>query len=72
MGESALGEGEPEFERYRADSDGDGLSDKWEQLTGRNPEDGHLILHLIVEVGRQRDGGRKYLSQLAGKLGARF
>lgn len=28
------------YEMYRKDTDGDGLSDKWELLNGRNPEDG--------------------------------
>ena len=31
-----------EYEIYRTDSDGDGLSDKWEILNGRDPEDGLL------------------------------
>ena len=32
----------PEYEVYREDSDGDGLSDKWETINGRNPKDGLL------------------------------
>lgn len=32
----------PEYERVRTDSDGDGLSDRWERYNGRNPEDGKL------------------------------
>ena len=31
-----------EYEVYRMDSDGDGLSDKWEILNGRDPQDGRL------------------------------
>ena len=59
-----------EFERYRADSDGDGLSDKWEQLNGRNPEDGHLIFTFNCG-GWQTEGWRSknLSSQLAGELG---
>jgi arylsulfatase A-like enzyme len=32
-----------EYEAYRVDSDGDGLSDKWETLNGRDPNDGRLL-----------------------------
>jgi len=32
----------PEYEVYRADTDGDGLSDMWEKENGRNPNDGRL------------------------------
>ena len=32
----------PEYEINRVDSDGDGLSDKWEKLNGRDPQDGRL------------------------------
>ncbi|MCM8531514.1 MAG: sulfatase-like hydrolase/transferase [Lentisphaeraceae bacterium] len=31
-----------EYEEYRTDSDGDGLSDKWETLNNRDPKDGLL------------------------------
>ena len=66
-----MGEGvNPEYERYREDSDGDGLSDKWEQLTGRNPEDGHLLFTFDCG-GWQTEGWRSknLSSQLAGELG---
>ena len=33
----------PEYEINRPDSDGDGLSDKWEKLNGRDPKDGRLV-----------------------------
>ncbi len=33
----------PEYEGVRTDSDGDGLSDQWEQVNGRDPEDGRLV-----------------------------
>lgn len=32
----------PEYERVRDDSDGDGLSDLWEKYNGRDPNDGRL------------------------------
>ena len=32
----------PEYEINRQDNDGDGLSDKWEKLNGRNPQDGRI------------------------------
>lgn len=32
----------PEYEINRTDGDGDGLSDKWERLNGRDPSDGRL------------------------------
>jgi arylsulfatase A-like enzyme len=33
----------PEYERVRSDSDGDGLSDLWEKYNDRDPEDGKLL-----------------------------
>ena len=33
----------PEYEINRPDSDGDGLSDKWETLNNRDPKDGRLV-----------------------------
>ncbi len=32
-----------EYERIRTDSDGDGLSDTWEKVNGRDPDDGKLL-----------------------------
>ncbi len=32
----------PEYERVRTDSDGDGLSDRWERYNNRDPKDGKL------------------------------
>jgi len=32
----------PEYERVRTDSDGDGLSDRWEEYNGRDANDGRL------------------------------
>lgn len=37
--------GNVEYERYRVDSDGDGLSDEWEKLNGRDPIDGRLVFN---------------------------
>ena len=33
----------PEYEVYREDNDGDGLSDTWEKENGRDPQDGRLV-----------------------------
>lgn len=33
----------PEYEGVRPDSDGDGLSDQWEIINGRDPKDGRLV-----------------------------
>jgi len=33
----------PEYEINREDNDGDGLSDKWEKINGRDPQDGRLV-----------------------------
>lgn len=33
----------PEYEVNRPDNDGDGLSDKWEKIHGRDPSDGRLV-----------------------------
>jgi arylsulfatase A-like enzyme len=65
------GEGvNPEYERYRSDGDGDGLSDKWEELNGRDPNDGRLIFTFDCG-GWQTEGWRSVnLSpHLAGELG---
>lgn len=32
-----------EYEQIRSDSDGDGLSDTWETVNGRDPQDGRLV-----------------------------
>ncbi len=38
------GEGvNPEYERVRSDADGDGLSDDWERINTRDPNDGKLL-----------------------------
>ena len=59
-----------EYEIYRTDSDGDGLSDKWEALNGRKPNDG--LLFFDFDCGAWQTEG--WFSQdlqcnLAGNLG---
>ena len=54
------GEGvNPEYEKYRVDSDGDGLSDSWEIANKRDPVMGCFILILTVGVGKQKVGNRQ-------------
>lgn len=65
------GEGvNPEYEVYRKDSDGDGLSDKWESLNGRDPNDGKLVFNFDCG-GWQTEGWRSVgmCCNLAGYLG---
>ena len=47
-----------EYEAIRKDSDGDGLSDTWEELNDRNPVDGKLIFGSIAVLGKPRAGKR--------------
>lgn len=59
-----------EYEVYRVDSDGDGLSDKWETLNKRNPNDGLLLFEFDCG-GWQTEGWASddITSNLAGYLG---
>ena len=59
-----------EYEVYREDSDGDGLSDKWETLNGRDPNDGRLYFDFDCG-GWQTEGwfSNNIESNLAGFLG---
>jgi arylsulfatase A-like enzyme len=59
-----------EYEVYREDSDGDGLSDKWESLNGRDPNDGRLYFGFDCG-GWQTEGwfSEDISSNLAGYLG---
>ena len=59
-----------EYEEYRTDRDGDGLSDKWEKLNSRNPEDGLLYFEFNCG-GWQTEGWESddIRSNLAGFLG---
>ena len=59
-----------EYEEYRPDSDGDGLSDKWEKLNNRDPKDGLLQFEFNCG-GWQTEGWQStdIDSNLAGFLG---
>jgi len=59
-----------EYEVYRDDSDGDGLSDKWETLNGRDPQDGRLYFDFDCG-GWQTEGwfSEDISANLAGSLG---
>jgi len=59
-----------EYEEYRPDSDGDGLSDKWEKLNNRDPKDGLLQFEFNCG-GWQTEGwqSKDINSNLAGFLG---
>lgn len=58
-----------EYEEYRVDTDGDGLSDKWETLNGRDPQDGLLQFEFNCG-GWQTEGWESDLkSNIAGFLG---
>ena len=59
-----------EYEAYRLDGDGDGLSDKWETLNGRDPQDGRL--YFAFDCGAWQTEGwfsEDISSNLAGSLG---
>jgi hypothetical protein len=59
-----------EYEAYRDDSDGDGLSDKWETLNGRDAQDGRLYFDFDCG-GWQTEGwfSEDISANLAGSLG---
>ena len=60
----------PEYEINRQDNDGDGLSDKWEKLNGRDPQDGRLTYEFDCG-GWQTEGwqGRGIRENIAGFQG---
>ena len=60
----------PEYEINRKDNDGDGLSDKWEKLNGRDPQDGRLTYEFDCG-GWQTEGwqGRGIRENIAGFQG---
>ncbi|MEC8723825.1 MAG: sulfatase [Bacteroidota bacterium] len=69
--EKKWGEGvNSEYESYRIDSDGDGLSDKWELLNDRDPQDGRLTFD-FNNGGWQTEGwfSKDIKSNIAGFLG---
>ena len=59
-----------EYESIRKDSDGDGLSDKWEKLNGRDPDDGKLMFTFDCG-GWQTEGWEPVgkVSNIAGRQG---
>lgn len=64
------GEGvNPEYERVREDSDGDGLSDAWERINGRDASDGRLLFTFDCG-GWQTEGWRP--KGVAGNLASRL
>jgi N-sulfoglucosamine sulfohydrolase len=60
----------PEYEVVREDHDGDGLSDPWETINGRDPNDGKLLFTFDCG-GWQTEGwqGDENLGNLAGRQG---
>ena len=60
----------PEYEAVRTDSDGDGLSDQWEEVNGRDPQDGRLVFEFDCG-GWQTEGWKSkgISSNIAGTLG---
>ncbi len=60
----------PEYERVRTDSDGDGLSDRWEDYNGRDPDDGRLQFEFDCG-GWQTEGWMSEgdLTNIAGRQG---
>jgi arylsulfatase A-like enzyme len=60
----------PEYEVVREDHDGDGLSDPWETINGRDPNDGKLLFTFDCG-GWQTEGwrGDENLGNIAGRQG---
>ena len=61
----------PEYEVVRRDSDGDGLSDDWEKINGRDPADGRAQF-LFDNGGWQTEGWQaadEAIGNIAGRLG---
>ena len=60
----------PEYEKGRVDGDGDGLSDTWEKVNGRDPLDGKLLFTFDCG-GWQTEGwlGRGIRDNIAGFQG---
>ena len=59
-----------EYERIREDSDGDGLSDEWEKINGRDPSDG--VMEFTFDCGGWQTEGWKAdgeLTNIAGRQG---
>ena len=66
------GEGvNPEYEVVRSDGDGDGLSDDWERINGRDADDGRMLFEFDCG-GWQTEGWHSKdasLGNIAGRLG---
>lgn len=61
----------PEYEAVRNDSDGDGLSDRWEEINNRDPQDGKLLFTFDCG-GWQTEGWQpveESSDNIAGSLG---
>ncbi|MDF1840279.1 MAG: sulfatase [Rubripirellula sp.] len=60
----------PEYELVREDSDGDGLSDRWEAINDRDPADGKLLFNFDCG-GWQTEGwvGSEGIGNIAGYQG---
>ena len=61
----------PEYEAVRQDNDGDGLSDSWETVNGRDPNDGRLLFTFDCG-GWQTEGWKattKEIDNIAGRQG---
>jgi len=60
----------PEYEINREDNDGDGLSDKWEKINRRDPQDGRLVFEFDCG-GWQTEGWQAtgITDNIAGNLG---
>lgn len=60
----------PEYEIVRKDSDGDGLSDKWESINGRDPTDGKLRYEF--DCGGWQTEGWEATTESAGNIAGRL
>jgi len=59
----------PEYERIRTDSDGDGLSDEWETVNKRDPQDGRLQFEFNCGGWQEEGWTSTGTDNLAGMLG---
>ncbi len=59
----------PEYEVVRTDRDGDGLSDEWEKINGRDPDDG--VLRFTFDCGGWQTEGWKAKSDGLGNIAGR-
>ncbi|MEM7475004.1 MAG: sulfatase [Planctomycetota bacterium] len=59
----------PEYEVVREDSDGDGLSDDWEKINGRDPDDGKLLF--TFDCGGWQTEGWEAVAGKTGNIAGR-